>query len=178
MNKRFLLLLMAATLIFACNSAPKKAKVETDKTETVVKVKENIVVNSNVNKVLASASENVNKEIVLFGKVKHVCQHSGKRCFIEDKDGNSIKIEASGELKGFNKEIMGMNIKVKGILKEQRISEEEINKIAAAQKAEKEEGHCGTESDNILKMREWMKANSKDYFAFYYVEGTEYEINN
>ncbi|MGB5990615.1 MAG: hypothetical protein WBG43_12875 [Marinifilaceae bacterium] len=174
MNKRFLLLVMAASLIFACNSAPKKTiNSKTTKLAKVTKVDPFTVCD-----IFEKASENIDKEIVFVGKVKHVCQHSGQRCFVEDTKGNSIKIEATGALKGFNKEIMGMNIKVKGILKEKRISEEEINKMAAAQKAETEGAHCGTESDNILKMRAWMKANSKDYFAFYYVDGSEYEILN
>ena len=129
-----------------------------------------------VSQLLNTAKEHVDKETVITGRVKHVCQHSGRRCFLVGKDGTSLKIEASGKLTGFNKEILGMTIKVKGVVKEQRISKEKIEKIAAEQKANEEDGHCGTESENILRMRKWMKTNGKDYFAFYYINGIEYEI--
>jgi len=169
MNKGFIALLVAASVIMGCKNTTKKTDKKAQKTEQ-------IAVSKTVAQVLEHADKNIDKEVVFAGKVKHVCQHSGKRCFIIDAEGNSLKVEASGTLKGFNKEIMGMTIKVKGTLKEQRISKEEIEKIAAAQKAKEEGEHCGTESDNILKMRDWMKKHGKDYYAFYYVNGTEYEV--
>jgi len=173
MNKRFLVLMIAAASICGCNNSTKKTDKKAVKTEQAVKI---VRVDKTVAQVLENAADNVDKAIVVTGKVKHVCQHSGRRCFLVGAEGTSLKIEAFGDLKEFNKDIMGKTIKVKGILKEQRISKEEIEKIAAEQKAEKEDGHCGTESDNILKMREWMKKNGKDYFAFYFVNGSEYVV--
>lgn len=170
MNKRFLILMIAAAFICGCNNSVKKKDKKAAKTEQTVSVDKTVM------QVLEMATDNVDKELVVTGKVKHVCQHSGRRCFLIGLDGTSLKIEASGDLKEFSKDIMGKTIRVKGVLKEQRISKEEIEKIAADQKAEKEDGHCGTESDNILKMREWMKKNAKDYYAFYFMNGTEYEI--
>lgn len=170
MNKRFLILMIAAAAICGCKSTTKKTEKKT------VKVEQLMSLDKTVAQVFQIADKNVDKEIVVVGKVKHVCQHSGKRCFLVGEEGTSLKIETSGDLKIFNKDIMGKSIKVKGILKEQRISKEEIEKLAAEQKAEKEGEHCGTESDNILKMREWMKKNGKDYFAFYFVNGTSYEV--
>lgn len=155
MNKRFLAFLIIVISICSCNTTPKVYTVA---------------------QVFSIADKSIDKEICVQGLVKHVCQHSGQRCFLVDEAGNSLKIEVSADLKSFPKEIMGKTIKLKGILKEQKISEEEINKMSEEQKAEKEGEHCGTESDNILKMREWMKSNSKDYYSFYYIEGTEYEI--
>lgn len=170
MNKRLVVLLILASSICGCvNTSPKanKTQINTEKKVEIVKT---------VSQILKVAEKNVDKEILIQGRVKHVCEHSGRRCFIIDEEGNSIKIEASGDLKGFNKEISGMTIKIRGILKEQRISKEKIEKIAEEQKLEEEGEHCGTESANILNMRAWMKKYGKDYFAFYYVNGIEYTI--
>ncbi len=74
---------------------------------------------------LKIASDSLNKEILVRGIVKHVCNHSGKRCFIMDTTGKkTIRIEANGEITAFNKELEGMNIKVLGIVKEKRLNEE------------------------------------------------------
>jgi hypothetical protein len=169
MNKILLVLVIAAALC-SCNSTPKKtANAEVNKDQKISTA-------LSVDDLLHSADKKVNETVEVIGVVNHVCQHSGRRCFLKGADGAGLKIEASGELKGFNKEIVGMIIKVKGVLKEQRISKDEIAKITAAQKVEEEDGHCDTESNNVIKMRYWMKKNGKDYYAFYYVDGTEYEV--
>lgn len=171
MNKIIITLLMIATFIVGCGNTIKKVNKVFEKTQQTREL-------ISISQLLNRASDNVDKEIIISGKVKHVCQHSGKRCFISDIDGNTIKIEATGDIKAFNKEIIGMTIKVVGILKEQRISKEQIDQIAKDQKLKEKEGHCSTESDNIIKMRNWMKRNGKDYYAFYYINGKEYDIIN
>lgn len=47
------------------------------------------------------------------------------------------------------------------------------------EKQGKEEGNgetCDAEMNNIQNMRAWMKANNKDYYSIYYVDGTDYEV--
>ena len=35
---------------------------------------------------------------------------------------------------------------------------------------------CDAEMSNIKNMREWMKANNKDYYSVFYLDGTDYEV--
>jgi hypothetical protein len=166
------LMVAFAAVLFACNSKPKATEVAADQqteAQTIVQILEN-------------AENLIDKDVVITGMVNHVCKHSGKRCFITDSLGNSIRIEAGGELGGFNKELSGSTIIAKGILKERRLQASEIDSmetktLAEIEKAEAEGDHCSAEMDNINKMREWMKAHNKDYYAIYYIDGLEYEVS-
>lgn len=162
-----------AAVLFGCNSKPKATEVaadeQTNQAQTIVQILEN-------------AENLVDKDVVVTGRVNHVCSHSGKRCFITDSLGNSIRVEATGELTSFDKELSGSTIIAKGILKEQRLPSTEIDSmetttLAEIEKAEADSGHCSTEMDNINKMRAWMKAHNKDYYAIYYIDGLEYKVS-
>lgn len=158
-----------AAVLFACTSKPKTTADASTEAQTIVQILEN-------------AENLVDKDVVVTGRVNHVCSHSGKRCFIADSLGNSIRIEATGELTSFDRELSGSTITAKGILKEQRLPSTEIDSmetttLAEIEKAEADSGHCSTEMDNINKMREWMKAHNKDYYAIYYIDGLEYKVS-
>jgi hypothetical protein len=167
------LMVAFAAVLFACNSKPKATEVAAEQqteAQTIVQILEN-------------AENLVEKEVYITGMVNHVCKHSGKRCFITDSTGeNSIRIEAGGELGGFNKELSGSTITAKGILKERRLLSTEIDELESKtleeiEKAEVESDHCSAEMNNIKQMREWMKAHNKDYYAIYYIDGLEYEVS-
>ncbi|MFV0522181.1 MAG: hypothetical protein ACK5MI_07125 [Mangrovibacterium sp.] len=131
-----------------------------------------------VDELLSKAESLVGKEIVLEGTVTHTCKHSGKRCFLQgEKEDFTIRVEAEGKINGFNRELTGTDIRVKGVLQERRISTEAIDKMEAKVKAE-EDGSaesCAAENNNIAKMRKWMTDHHKDYYAVYFLNGTEYE---
>ena len=38
--------------------------------------------------------------------------------------------------------------------------------------------HCASELGNIQEMRDWMKANNKDYYSIIYLDGVSYETIN
>lgn len=90
-----------------------------------------------------------------------------------------MRVEAKGNIGGFNRELIGSEVIIKGILKEDRITEEYLNEIetkfAKANKNANGE-HCDTETKNINSMRKWMKENNKDYYSIYYLEGQDYEV--
>lgn len=160
--------------LVACNSTAKK---QTENTEPAQAVSETSMT---VDDLLASAEANLDKEVQFMGTVTHTCSHSGKRCFLQGKGDVTIRIEAKGDIGGFNRELVGNDILVTGILKERRLSATEINEMEQAIEAKSikddgSEASCDTERANIQEMRDWMKANGKDYFAIYYVDGTQYE---
>ncbi len=134
-----------------------------------------------IDKLMVNAEELVGKEVNFKGLVNHVCAHSGKRCILKNSTGNlSIRVEASGNLEGFDKEMAGQDIQVSGILREKRLDEAAIDEWETEVKAKhaSEEGgkHCSSEMANIKEMRDWMKENNKNYYAIYYVDGNSYEV--
>ncbi|MDR2927975.1 MAG: hypothetical protein LBV41_07235 [Cytophagaceae bacterium] len=137
-----------------------------------------------VDSLMAVAETLVDKEVSIKGTVTHVCQHSGKRCFVANADESlTIRIEAGDEIGTFSQELVGTDIAAVGILRENRIVEDEIQQMEvnleemqAAEDADTE--HCATEAANISQMREWMKKHGKDYYAIYYVDGQTYTVQN
>jgi hypothetical protein len=131
---------------------------------------------------LAVAGDLVDKTVSVSGFVTHTCKHSGKRCFIVGKGGEtSFRVEATGEIGGFNRELVGSEIRVKGVVKERRLTsefldqhEKEVNEQEAAGDGSAES--CAVELASIREMREWMKARGRDYYSIYFMEGTSYEV--
>lgn len=161
-------------LFFSCNMKPKEAKKEsTPAVQTVY----------SINELMEVADQMLGKEVSLNGLVNHVCAHSGKRCILKNGKGDlSIRVEAVGELEGFEKEIAGNDIKVTGTLREKRLDQAAINEweteVLEKHKGEEESGHCSSEMANITEMRNWMKENKKDYYSIYYLDGNSYEVVN
>lgn len=131
---------------------------------------------------LATAETQVGKEVVLKGTITHTCKHSGRRCFVMGKDSTlSIRVEAKGNIGGFNRELIGSKVAIKGILRENRLTEKDITAMEEEYKkqqaaAKEGEGHCDTELKNVQGMRDWMKSNSKEYYSIYYMDGMEFEV--
>lgn len=170
MNK--LLLPLLIVLMVACQSKTKNNATQEESTPKAMVV----------DQLLNDAEKLVDKEITIQGHVTHTCKHSGKRCFIVgDNPDLSIRIEAGGEIQGFNRELVGNTIAIKGILKERRLTAEYIDQWEEKVKLKevKEDGSaetCAAETNNIAKMREWMEENNKDYYSIYFVNGLSYEV--
>lgn len=159
---------------------------KSDKTnENVSEVKSGIVENATVyelDDLLAVVENQVDKQVVVKGFVTHTCKHAGKRCFISGKTENSsMRIEAGGEIGGFNRELVGSELAITGTVKENRLTKEYIDQMIEELKegALKEDGSaesCQAELNNINEMKEWMKNNNKDYYSIYYLDGVDYAI--
>ncbi|PKQ68363.1 hypothetical protein BZG01_03860 [Labilibaculum manganireducens] len=131
--------------------------------------------------VMKTAEQNVGKEVFFTGMVQHVCAHSGRRAILLDETGKlSLRVEATGKINGFNRELSGATIAVKGTLQEKRLYEKFINdweaKVKAKEDAEEGGEHCASEMTNINQMREWMKKANRNFYSVYFVDGTSYEI--
>jgi hypothetical protein len=160
----------------SCNSTKSDSNKKTNEVAVITQAKTQTL---NIEGVMKVAADKVGQEIKFKGVVNHVCAHSGKRCILKNAEGNlSLRVEATGDIEGFNKEIAGNDLLVTGILREKRLATSEIDEMETNVKGQSEEGgkHCSSELKNIKEMRAWMKANNKDYYAIYYVDGTSYEI--
>ena len=131
---------------------------------------------------LPVVKEHVDETLVVTGYVTHTCVHAGKRCFIVGENENvTMRIEAGGEIGGFNRELVGSELAIKGIIKESRLTNEYLNQYEKELKegAIEEDGSiesCQAELSSLDEMREWMKANNKDYYSIYYMDGLDYEV--
>jgi hypothetical protein len=175
---KYLSLLALCLAFMSCNFSKSDSNKQKTETAVITQAKPQTL---NIEQVMEVAADKVGQEIKFKGVVNHVCAHSGKRCILTDIEGNlSLRVEATGDLEGFNKEIVGNDLLVTGILREKRLATSEIDEMEAEvkDKHKGEEGgeHCSSEMANIKEMRDWMKANNKDYYAIYYVDGTSYEI--
>jgi hypothetical protein len=136
----------------------------------------------NVDTLLAVAESYVNKPVTIHGFVTHVCKHSGRRCFLTgEQQLYTIRVEAKGEIGGFNRELAGSQLVINGTLKERRFTQSEISDIEAdvnerMGKEPDSEETCAAELASIAKIRQWMKDHGKDYYAVYYVDGQSYEV--
>lgn len=179
MKNLFLSLFVAMSIISCSNSGKKAEQNKGSKTE-VTNVEKSVVT---VDEALNKAETLVNKVIFIKGDVSHTCKHSGRRCFIVGSSNDiTMRVEAGGKINGFNRELVGTEIIVEGVLKESRVSEEEINKyeekLKETGKLPEEDGSaetCAAERSNITKMRAWMKEHNKPYYATYYVNGIDFE---
>ena len=130
---------------------------------------------------LAVADQHVDKTVTVVGYVTHTCKHAGKRCFIVGESQKaSLRVEAKGEIGGFNRELVGSKLAITGELKERRLSQEYIAQAEEDVKLKKEAGEdseaCESELRNISDMRKWMKENNKNYYVIYYMDGLSFEV--
>lgn len=173
MKKVFFVCIIALSVIASCKQQDKK---QAQNEKVVVEIAPQTIA-----QVMETAEKNVGKEVYFKGLVEHVCAHSGKRAILVDETGKlSIRVEAKGEINGFNRELSGSTLAVKGTLAEKRLSPEFLNewetKVKAKEDAEEGGKHCSSEMTNIQQMRDWMKEHGKDFYSIYYVDGLSYKI--
>ncbi len=180
--KKLLLLSVITISLFACSNDQSQEQNKTQDKEQGQEIKEVEEKAISIAEVMDMAEQNINKEVYFKGLVKHVCSHSGRRCILIDSTGTlSIRVEAKGDIGGFNRELSGMKIAVKGKIAEKRLTVDFINdweaKVRAKDKNIEDGGkHCSSELSNISDMRSWMKNHDKDYYSIYYINGKSYEV--
>jgi len=148
------ILLVAA--IFAMASCGNKSQ------NNAEEAAENIV---SVDSLLANADKFVGQTVTIEGVCSHLCQHGGKKAFILGSDQNTmIRCDGTEEMGwAFPAESVHHAIRITGVVKEQRIGEEEVAAMerqhaeatakvaseqspeAAAEFAQKAAGGCETE---------------------------------
>ena len=177
--KQLFLLAVLSVALFSC-SGNKKAETVAENTGTTAVVDEQLPA-FGLDSLLKVADRELDKTVKVNGYVTHTCKHSGKRCFIVGESQTvSMRIEAKGDIGGFNRELVGSKIEVSGTLKERRLTKEYIAEMEKdVELKKKEDGSaesCAAELSNIADMRKWMKDNDKDYYSIYYMDGLNFTV--
>ena len=104
--KKILFLAAALLTMAACNN--KSAEQQRAGQEENVEAHASEVPVYKLDSLLKVADRMVDQTVTVRGFVTHTCKHSGKRCFIVGDDPNtSFRVEAGGEIGGFNRELTG-----------------------------------------------------------------------
>lgn len=180
MRKCYVLMLGIAIVAVLCSSCGNKKNNQQADKVIVTKAGEQLP-QYGLDSLLSLADQFVGKKVVVKGSVTHTCKHSGKRCFIVGEDPKvSMRVEAKGEIGGFNRELIGSELKITGILRERRLTKEYIDQIEKeTEEKAKEDGSaesCEAEINNIKGMRAWMADHHKDFYSLYYLDGQDYEV--
>lgn len=161
----------------------------------------------NVDQVLADADNMIGDTIVIEGVCSHLCAHGAMKAFVKGSADNiMIRCEAMPLMgEPFAKAAIRRPIQVKGVVKEERIDEEAIQKMIQANEAQqqalKEKGEeggeeaesgCATErtakgqqnlttfeeriADYRAKIAARNEKEGKPYLSYYYLEAISYEI--
>ncbi len=192
MKKNLLLAAFAATSLIAASCSGSKS---TDSVKNTTET-QNVSV-MDVDKVLASASSFVDKEITLDGVCTHICKHGGRKIFLMGSDDTKIIRIEGAEVGKFDQKCVNSIVKVKGYLREQRIDEAYLQRWEEQIKASEAESHgesaagCSTEKKargeqgnsvetRIADFRSRIAASKeksgKEYLSFYHVDAISYDI--
>ena len=175
--KNIFIPIVIAISMFSCgNESTKNVKVEkTEKKELVVLT---------VDELLENQDDLIGKEVIVKGTVDHVCKHSGKKAFIfGSKEDVRIKVEAGDIVGGFDADLIGNDIEVKGILTEFRIDQDYVNKLESDLEAEHKEGeeqnHDGDKEykekqEKIKDLCNEIASTEKGYKSLIHVEGISF----
>lgn len=75
----------------------------------------------------------VNKEVAVLGRCVHLCAHGGRKAFLASRADSTVMIrcDATGRMDGvFNPKLLGKEMTVVGILREERIDENTLHRMA------------------------------------------------
>lgn len=150
-----------------------------------------------IDQVLASADTLANQEITMEGICTHTCKHGATKIFMMGSDDTkTIRVEAAS-LGSFDQKCINSIVRVKGILREERVDEAYLQRWEASVAASVAEQHgdgeagCDTEkaargetgntvAERIADFRQKIAARKeavgKEYLSFYFVEALAYEI--
>ncbi len=168
--KKIAFFLVLIISIISCKTENKKA-VEVIETETIE------TPTLALSEFDTKAGNYINKEVTVQGIVDHVCKHGGKKILLVTDNG-SVHITSEER---FDEALMGNEIKLTGIVLEERIDESYCLKMDEDNIKSHSEGTSNDEQfkakkNHVQKYRDEMKANNTDHISNYsldYVSHTE-----
>lgn len=182
MKKIFSVLTLALAIsLTSCQNSAKNAQDATAETTQTAEAADSVLTPEGL---MEQGKNLIDKTIVIEGEVAHVCKHAGKKCSIVGENPDlSIQVMAGGEIERFTPDMIGSEIKVKGTVKERKITkdiladqEKALDAAKKGAKTEEAEKHCSHSMHNLNLMKEWMSDNQMDYYPIYYIEGTSFEF--
>ena len=180
LKKIFVLLAFASILFVACNNGNSNGN--SDEGDTNV-VETDDITQISVADFDAEAVNYVDKTIKIEGTVSHICKHGGKKMFIFAAPVDSITVKITSN-EAFNADLEGSDVVVTAIVKEERITKDDIVNMI------EELANCDTEGaelheddhhdehvsqETIDYYNGLIEESGKDYIAFYTLECVEYE---
>ena len=178
MKKILFAVVAMSTLLVSCGTKNEKSnEASATKTEQTEEIKK-----YTVEQLLEAGATIADEKVTVVATINHTCKFSGRRAFVVGKDPNvTLRVEAKGDIGGFNRELVGSEVAITGIFKENRLTKEYIDKWEEEVKEAqgKEDGSaesCHSETNNINAMRAWMKKNNKEYYSLFYMDGLSYEV--
>lgn len=185
----FFAILAAALMMVACGNNQNNKAADDQTAEAVVVA---------IDAVLDGGEALADQVVEIEGVCTHICSHSASKIFLLGDSGKTLRVEAA-ELGSFAQECVNSVVKVKGVLREERIDEAYLQaweqRIANNTEEHHGEGNgeegCDTEKaargetansseERIADFREKIaaraEAEGKDYLSFYFVEAQEYEV--
>lgn len=189
--KRIIFLVTATALtLTAISCGNRNAKNNATQTTTEVSTA------MEVDDLLANATSITDQEIEVEAICTHICAHGATKIFLMGSDDSkTIRVEAA-KLGSFDQKCANSIVKVKGILREERIDEaylqqwEQMAATSGEQHGDGESG-CDTEkaargetgnttaeriADFRAKIAARNEAEGKNYLSFYFIEALSYEI--
>jgi hypothetical protein len=158
--RKLSVLILLAIFVFACGNRQN----QTTATEDAVIV-------LTVDELLASAAENVDKEIVISGLITHVCKHGGQRCFVMGlTDDITIRVEAGDEIESFKQEHVGDVLQITGIL---RLVPVDGGHVCSEEEEAAHEHEAGTE-ETVVAATE--TDSEEAYVPTYFIDGLKFIV--
>lgn len=189
--KRIIILATATVLAFtaiSCGNRNAKNNATQNATEVSTAME--------VDDLLANAATIIDQEVEVEAICTHLCAHGATKMFLMGSDDSkTIRVEAA-KLGSFDQKCANTIVKVKGIVREERIDEaylQQWEQMAAAGGEEhgEDESGCDTEkaargetgnttaeriADFRTKIAARNEAEGKAYLSFYFIEALSYEI--
>lgn len=168
-------------ILYSCGSKQKETECTSEKIS--------------VQALMDSIDNYIDKDVVVFGTVSHVCSHGGKRLFlIAENPDVAIKVTPNDEIGVFSKELEGSTVHVFGKVKELRIDDayitdmekemmEGVENEAAHTHDGNHDGEHKTELDStqiekIAQMRQEVVESGKGYISQFWIEATKVETTD
>ncbi len=155
--------------LFACNENSDKADAK-DKNKTST-----AIIDVDLKTLYNNPGEYIDKEVFVSGIVDHICKHGGKKIFLVQDDKN-IKIMSTEK---FDENLVGKNIKVKAVFKEERIDEQFIKEweteVREHHKNDTTAAECKNKLNYINKMKDSIASLEKGYISNYYMDFVSFD---
>jgi len=170
MKKYFILLAVAALFASCSNNATPET---TESTDAVVET--NFIELASIQ---AKGADFLDQEVKTTGIVDHVCRHGGKKILLV-ADGVDIHVFNDER---FEEAIVGKEVIVTGIMKEDRTDEASLLKMEEDAINEHSEGEeAETRQERMIvyvnTMRDSLKSAGVDHFSEYYLDYVSHEEN-
>ncbi len=133
-----------------------------------------------VDSLMSVAEASVGDTIVVRGFVRHTCKHGGRRCFVSNAGRDSqVRVEAGEAIGSFDKGLIGAEVAVRGVVRENRVSADEIREAIRATEERKASGeaaeHCESALGVLNQRMEKAGQDGRGYYSDFYVDGLEFE---